>query len=253
MFRILFLLATSLALGSAGGYGGGGGGRSSGYGGYGGSGGGGGLSNFASAFGFGSGGGGSTFSGGIIPAAIQSNHRIDFRDVPTQRDIQGATIEVGASVIPLNIIFKSASSNLNVLQQHEGAAGGQQETSSEDEPHRLLHTVRKPVIQEVREIVTPFRKVIQEIQPVQEEIQTIVARGTEIGRATSLGGLGLGGAKTLAATIGKGGGVTLDAIGLGPGKGGFSTKSGLDKGIAELSSFSTGKSGGGGGGYKKKK
>ena len=59
------------------------------------------------------------------------------------------------------LILKSASSSLNVLQQHEGAGGDTQETSSEDEPHRLIHTVRKPIVQEVREVISPFRKVIQ--------------------------------------------------------------------------------------------
>ena len=43
----------------------------------------------------------------------------------------------------------------------------------------LKHSVTKPIIQEVREIITPFRKITQEIQPVQEEILTIVSRGQE--------------------------------------------------------------------------
>ncbi|OTF73748.1 DFP2-like protein, partial [Euroglyphus maynei] len=57
-------------------------------------------------------------------------------------------------------------------------AGEAQHTTSEgNEPHRLVHEVTKPVIQEVREIITPYRRVIQEIKPVQEEIQTIIAKG----------------------------------------------------------------------------
>ena len=48
-----------------------------------------------------------------------------------------------------------------------------QETSSEDEPHRLVHTVTKPIIQEVHEVISPFRKVIQEIRPLQEEVSSM--------------------------------------------------------------------------------
>ena len=86
---------------------------------------------------------GGSFSGEIIPAAIQTIHNIEFRDVPVTRDIKTTTIEVAPTLIPLNIIFKSSSSTLNVLQEHEGGRGGTQESSSEDEVHRLVHTVKK--------------------------------------------------------------------------------------------------------------
>ncbi|KAH9405932.1 hypothetical protein TYRP_014229 [Tyrophagus putrescentiae] len=57
------------------------------------------------------------------------------------------------------------SHRIKVKQTHESAGAGETEqTSSEEEPHRLIHEVRKPIIQE-------------EIQPVQEEIHTIVAKG----------------------------------------------------------------------------
>jgi len=120
--------------------------------------------------------------------------------------VQPTTIEVGANSVPLNILFRSASSNLNVQQYHEGAKGGYQESQSEDEPHILKHTVKKPIYQEVREVISPYRKITQEIKPVQEEIQTIVARGT--GKSYGGGGGGYGG--------GMGGG-----LGGGYGGGGF--------------------------------
>jgi hypothetical protein len=50
-------------------------------------------------------------------------------------------------------------------------------TSSEEEPHRVMHEVVKPVIQEIREIIQPYRRVVQQIQPVLEEVHTIVAKG----------------------------------------------------------------------------
>ncbi len=77
-------------------------------------------------------------------AAIQSRHRVEFRDVPSTGETSPTTIEVGAGQIPLNILFRSASSNLNIQQQHDGAGGSNQETSSEDEPHYLRHSVTKP-------------------------------------------------------------------------------------------------------------
>ena len=82
-----------------------------------------------------------------------------------------------------------------MLQAHDGAQGSIQESQSEDEPHVLKHSVSKPIIQEVREVITPSRKIVQEIQPVQEEILTIVARENGItgGVNSGLGGF-IGGA-----------------------------------------------------------
>lgn len=162
-------------------------GGSSASGGYGSTGGG--SSTTGASFGGGSGGGGvssgssssgSGYTGGTIHAAIQTRHNIEFKDVPsTGGNIQPTLVEVGASAIPLNILFRSASSSLNVQQQHQSSQGDTQESSSEDEPHRLIHSVTKPIIQEVHELITPFRKITQEIQPVQEEIQTIVSRNVD--------------------------------------------------------------------------
>lgn len=87
--------------------------------------------------------------GQVIPAAIQTRHEIQFRDVPSMGTVNPTTIEVGANTIPLNIVFRSASSNLNILQDHQSSGGTVQESNSEDEPHILKHSVKKPIIQEV--------------------------------------------------------------------------------------------------------
>ena len=59
--------------------------------------------------------------------------------------------------------------------------------------------------QEVHEIIMPYRRVIQEIRPVEEEVKTIVARqaqgkGGVAGGVT--GGLGLGGGLNMMGGIG---------------------------------------------------
>ena len=114
-----------------------------------------------------------------ILAAVQTKHTFETKpvDIPFE-DLEPQIIEVEGGALPLEIHFKSASSRIRVHQSHQaGGAGEVEQTSSEEEPHRLVHEVKKPIIQEVREIITPYRRVIQEIQPVQEEIHTIVAKG----------------------------------------------------------------------------
>ncbi|UXI16319.1 hypothetical protein NH340_JMT02262 [Sarcoptes scabiei] len=117
-----------------------------------------------------------------IPAAIRSNRDIKVFEVPSSEEtIEPITIEVGASPSSkLNIKFTSVSSPLDVEQNHISLPGSVRETSSEDEPYRLVHTVTRPIYQEVHEVIKPFRKVRQEIQPVQEDIQTIVAKKDKI-------------------------------------------------------------------------
>lgn len=40
-----------------------------------------------------------------------------------------------------------------------------------------MHTVKKPIIQKVVEIISPYRKRIQVVKPVREKTSTIIATG----------------------------------------------------------------------------
>ena len=223
--RQLIVVASFVACATAGGYGGGGG--------YSGGGGGGGYSGGGGG-GYGGGGSGGGYGGQAIPVAIQTRHQVEFRNVPSYGSVSPTTVEVGASPIPLQILFRSSSSSLNVQQSHDGASGSTQESSSQDEPHRLVHSVTKPIIQEVREVITPFRKITQEIQPVQEEILTIVARGNERGSGSGGSG-GSGGLGGFGGSAGGGGSRGSASAGLG--------------GMRIGGGGGNGGSGGGGGGY----
>lgn len=96
--------------------------------------------------------------------------------MPSKGYLSPINVEVPPNYIPVNFVFRSASSQINVVQKHQSSSGSFRESYSEDEPHKLVHTVKRPVIQEVKEIITPYRKIVQQIEPVREEIQTIVAR-----------------------------------------------------------------------------
>lgn len=89
-----------------------------------------------------SGGGG----GGNYQAAIFTKHTVETRPVVTNNEqSQPAIINVDGGELPLEIVFRSVTSRLKVRQQHSPGNGGQiQETSSEEQPSILRHTVRKP-------------------------------------------------------------------------------------------------------------
>jgi len=178
LFSIIGMVAAS---GYGGGFGGGmrggfGGGMGGGFGGGFGGGMGGGFGG-----GMGGGYGGGYGHGHVVPAAVISHHKIKHYDVHSSGHIYPTTIDVPANVIPVNFVFRSASSLVNVQHKHEGAHGSYKQTHSQDEPHVLKHTVTKPIIQEVKEIISPFRKIVQTVEPVHEEIKTYVARGVHHG------------------------------------------------------------------------
>ena len=62
-----------------------------------------------------------------IQAAVVSRHQIHYVDVPTySKPIKPTTVEVSVSSIPVNILFRSASSKLNVKQMHQSSSGNTQ-------------------------------------------------------------------------------------------------------------------------------
>jgi len=135
--------------------------------------------------GYSSGGGYSQQSGGgygPVPAAISSRRTVEIKPVSLPQDpIYPQILEVAPLELPIQIIYNSKSSPVLVHQNHiPGAKGQVERTSSEEEPHKVIHEVLRPVIQEIREVITPYRRVVQEIQPVIETVNTIVAKGERV-------------------------------------------------------------------------
>ena len=118
---------------------------------------------------------------GPIRLAVQSSRSVQL--VPTAYNSGYAKpkpqlIEVSPVSSAVQVLFKSSSSPVTVQQQHTpGLANGVQYANFEDKPHRVVHTVTKPIIQEVREIIQPYRRIVQEIRPVIEEVKTIIHKG----------------------------------------------------------------------------
>lgn len=121
-----------------------------------------------------------------IKAAVRTTYSMEYRPVDidnSQQYVKGGdapserVIEVIPRDRPLEIHFKSLSSRIRVRQSSLGAQQKiePERSSSEEEPRKYFHQIKKPIIQEVHEIIMPFRKVYQEIQPVVEEVHTVVS------------------------------------------------------------------------------
>jgi len=159
---------------------------------------------------------------GIIPAAIQSTRSYEVVPVPLHYEAPiPQTIDIPPNVQPINMIFRTASSPLNVQQIHTPAAPQFESTRSEDEASILTHESYKPVIQKYLEVIQPFRQIEQRVQPVIENVHTVVAKGEEYHAPLALAApiaSGYGNGLALAGGYGHGDGLALGGgIGLGAG------------------------------------
>lgn len=129
-------------------------------------------------------------SSGPIEAAIKSRQSIRTIPVGSSRSGGGRspTIDINSGSNVITLRFNTVSSKINALQKHTGSGGSVKKSDFTDEPDLLIQNVQKPVVQKVNEIISPFRKVSQEIRPVQEQIETIIAKGMEGGGGGGHGG-----------------------------------------------------------------
>lgn len=119
---------------------------------------------------------------------MHTRHSVSLKkvDLPQSKLLSPGTIEVNGAVPSFVIKFNSASSKLNLFHEHQPSkVPALKESFSEDKPHILKHAVRRPIYQEVRELIFPTRKIIQQINPVIESIRTIVATSKSSKQSTS--------------------------------------------------------------------
>ena len=137
--------------------------------------------------------------GGPSQLAVHTRQQVQYVDTPSYGYVQPTNVFVESQSPPINMIMRTVSSPVNVQHVHVPSPGSFRATSSQDEPHVRVHTVTRPIISELREIITPRRFITQQILPVQvsatvvqrfqrdqknsnfslflqEQVQTIVAR-----------------------------------------------------------------------------
>lgn len=122
---------------------------------------------------------GQTFEPTVIGAVQQLGRTVEYRPLAYQEQpIQAQVVEIEPSDNPVHLHFKTRSSTLSLSQSHTPAVPQQYETQKEvDQPQRLAIEVQRPAIQEVREIIAPYRQLEQTIYPVQESLHTVVTKG----------------------------------------------------------------------------
>nr|XP_027199841.1 uncharacterized protein LOC113793962 [Dermatophagoides pteronyssinus] len=123
-------------------------------------------------------GGGYSMNG--VDAAIHSKHSVQIIPVSGSKHMgKTPVVDINSEPLPLTLRFNSHSTRILPIQKHFSHSGQVYKQNAIDEPDVLIQNIRKPIIQEVREIISPYRQVTQEVRPVQERIQTLIARGQD--------------------------------------------------------------------------
>lgn len=92
---------------------------------------------------------------------------------------ESSIIELPSSqpVLPIVFNFRTQSSPIITSQTRTGSqVPTTQYMQTNEPPHYRSHVIHKPIIQDLREIIVPYRFYIQEIAPVQQYQRTIVSR-----------------------------------------------------------------------------
>lgn len=77
-----------------------------------------------------------------------------------QQQMEPQIIDVEPDTVPIQVVFRSRSTRVQVQQIHTPSKVEEVETSrTEEEPQRVKHQLFRPVIQEVLEIIQPYRMV----------------------------------------------------------------------------------------------
>ncbi|XP_054159771.1 uncharacterized protein LOC128957983 [Oppia nitens] len=85
-------------------------------------------------------------------------------------------VKVPTGDSPVKVMFLTQHTPVHIQQKHKRGQPEYKKSTTHENPSVVVHEVIKPVIQEIREIIVPYRKVIQKIEPVKEEVKTIVAK-----------------------------------------------------------------------------
>lgn len=113
-----------------------------------------------------------------VNAAVKSKHSVHTYPVHSSGGYHKTpVVDIHSGPMAIKLRFNSYSSHIHATQKHHGSPGKVKKSYSVDHPDILIHKVKKPVIQEVKEIITPYRKRIQVVKPVKEKVETIIATG----------------------------------------------------------------------------
>ena len=107
------------------------------------------------------------------PLAVNTRQSVAYIPTPSSGYAMPTNVAIDSMSAPVNILYRTRSAPINIQHMHIPQPGSFRATASQDAPHVRVHTVTRPIIQELNEIIAPQRLVRQQVLPVQEDIQVL--------------------------------------------------------------------------------
>lgn len=113
-----------------------------------------------------------------VSAPVFTSRQVEYVPVLNQGYApQPQLITVEPHAQPVQFLFKSQSSPLQLRQVHLPSPHGQyQVTRSQELPQVIRHESYKPVVSELVETVVPYRNIVQVVKPVRENVYTVLPK-----------------------------------------------------------------------------
>ncbi|KAF7489877.1 hypothetical protein SSS_09115 [Sarcoptes scabiei] len=112
--------------------------------------------------------------GNVIHLPVHSRHTIEYVDVPSTGNYKPLHVEIPPPKLGLSLLFKTTGPKLQLSQSLDRSPPIYHKTHQVDPPIRYQHTVHRPIFENVHTVHSPYRNVMQQIEPVQEDIRTII-------------------------------------------------------------------------------
>lgn len=111
----------------------------------------------------------------VHQAAVISSHKHKtYRVPPKHHRAKPTVINLEGRAYPVILNFDSMSSPLLTNHHHHASEAHHKNSYSLDHAHTHVHTISKPVVHEVREVISPYRNVYRVVEPVKEQVNTFV-------------------------------------------------------------------------------
>lgn len=100
------------------------------------------------------------------PLAVHTRQRVNYIPTPSSGYAAPTPVGLDAQSPPISLNYRTFSAPISIQHVHVPGQGSFRATASQDPPHVRVHSVTKPIVQELREIIVPQRQVRQQVLPV---------------------------------------------------------------------------------------
>ena len=114
------------------------------------------------------------------PLAVHTRQRVNYIPTPSSGYAAPTPVGLDAQSPPISLNYRTFSAPISIQHVHVPGQGSFRASSSQDPPHVRVHTVQKPIIQQLQEVIIPQRQVRQQVLPVSALFRVYLKQNLKI-------------------------------------------------------------------------